>query len=353
MIKGYITAGVTVVVDKWSEPEMRVKFLINPIARARGGQRLWNRLQDACASLGYVEGKDYSLEWTHAGHAVEQACRAAGECDRVVAVGGDGTVRAVAEGLFKASTGAALGVIPQGTGNDFARVTGVYQLWTRRRLLGLSEIVKRLVAGPTMTVDVLSLNDQIFFMCYCGVGWDALVCRAYTQLRHHPTVRAALRPRFINECVYALLALRYCTTRLPSLSWQLVTPKNGSTTGTIPPGASAVIVSNVPSYAGGAPLTTDLGSGDGLFEVTPVTRPWHFALLVLSRYWPPLRHSCPLESTRVRGFQLALPGGCALQIDGDDATGVLANDTSLSIRVAGQISVVYAQSSPESLLNAR
>ena len=175
---------------------MRVKFLINPIARARGGQRFWNRLQDACASLGYVEGQDYNLEWTYAGHAVEQACRAAGECDRVVAVGGDGTVRAVAEGLFKAGTGAALGVIPQGTGNDFARVTGVYQLWTPRRRLGLSEIVKRLVAGPTMTVDVLSLDDQIFFMCYCGVGWDALVCRAYTQLRHHPTMRAAHRPRF-------------------------------------------------------------------------------------------------------------------------------------------------------------
>ena len=53
------------------------------------------------------------------------------------------------------------------------------------------------------------------------------------------------------------------------------------------------------------------------------------------------------------GFQLALPGGFALQIDGDDATGVLANNTSLSIRVAGQISVVYVQSSPKSLLNAR
>ena len=332
---------------------MRVKFLINPIARAQGGQRLWNGLQEACAYLGYLEGKDYSLEWTHAGHAVEQACRAAGEWDLVVAVGGDGTVRAVAEGLFKAGTGAALGVIPQGTGNDFARAIGVYQLWTRRQMLGVAEIVKRLVAGPTMVVDVLSLNDQIFFMCYCGVGWDGLVCRAYSQLRHHPSMQAVLRHRFINECVYAMLALRYCTTRLPSLSWQLDTPENGWTTGAIPPGASAVIVSNVPSYAGGAALTTGLASGDGLFEITPVTRPWHFALLVLSRYWRPLRRFCPLESRRVRGFQLSLPGGCALQIDGDDATGVLADDTSLSIRVAGQISVVYAQSSPEPLPNTR
>ena len=296
---------------------MPVKFLLNPIARAQGGQLLWNRLHEACAYLGYVEDKDYSLEWTQAGHAVEQACRAAAEWDRVVAVGGDGTVRAVAEGLFKAGTGAALGVIPQGTGNDFARVTGVYQLWSQRRMLGVAEIVKQLVAGPTKAVDVLSLNDQTFFLCYCGVGWDALVCRAYTQLRRSPPMQAVLRRRCINECVYAMLALRYCSTRLPSLSWQLDTPENGWTTGAIPPGASVVIVSNVPTYAGGAPLTAVSSSNDGMFEITPVTRPWHFALLVLSRYWRPLRRFCPLESTRVRGVQLSLPSGCALQIDGD------------------------------------
>jgi diacylglycerol kinase (ATP) len=324
---------------------MPVKFLINPIARVRGGQRLWNVLQEACARLGYVERKDYSLEWTRSGHAVEQACRAAAEWDRVVAVGGDGTVRAVAEGLFKAGTGAALGVLPQGTGNDFARAIGVYQLWMRRRMLGVAEIVKRLVTGPTMAVDVLSLNDQLFFMCYCGVGWDALVCRAYTQLRHHSMMQAILRRRLLNEGVYAMLAVRYCMTRLPSLSLQLDTPEMGWTAGDIPSGTCAVIVSNVASYAGGVPLTPGSSSADGLFEVTPIARPWLFAFLVMSRYWRRLRHFCPLESRRVRGLRLALPGSCALQVDGDDATGVLANDTSLSIRVAGQIPVVHVLAS--------
>jgi diacylglycerol kinase family enzyme len=325
---------------------MPVKFLINPIARARGGQRLWNILQEACVRLGYVEGKGYSLEWTRAGHAVEQACRAAAEWDRVIAVGGDGTVRAVAEGLFKAGTGAVLGVIPQGTGNDFARVIGVYRLWSRRRILGVPEVVKRLATGPTMGIDVLSLNDRLCFLCYCGVGWDALVCRAYTQLRRHPTMQAILRKRLINECVYAVLALRYCMTRLPGLSMRVDTPETGRAAGDIPPGACAVIVSNVASYAGGAPLTAGSSPGDGLFEVTPVERPWLFALLVVSRYWQRLRRYCLLESRRVRRLCLALPGGCALQVDGDDARGALANDTHLSIRIAGQLPVVYALTTP-------
>jgi diacylglycerol kinase family enzyme len=325
---------------------MPVKFLINPIARAQGGQRLWNMLQEACARSGYVEGRDFSLEWTRSGHAVEQAGRAAAEWERVVAVGGDGTVRAVAEGLFKAGTGAVLGVIPQGTGNDFARVTGLYQLWTRRWSLGVDEIVKWLAIGPTMPFDVLSLNDRLLFMCYCGVGWDALVCRAYTKLRRHPTLQAILRRRLINECVYALLALRYCLARLPSLSLQFDTPETGWIAGNIPSAACAVIVSNVASYAGGAPLMAGASYDDGLFEVTPIAQPWHFAYLVMSRYWRRLRHFCPLQSRQVRGFRLALPSDCALQVDGDDATGGLAHDTTLSIRVAGQIPVVYAFASP-------
>jgi hypothetical protein len=40
-------------------------------------------------------------------------------------------------------------------------------------------------------------------------------------------------------------------------------------------------------------------------------------------------------------LQLALPSGCALQIDGDDATPILAEATNLSIKVAGQIAAIY------------
>jgi diacylglycerol kinase (ATP) len=325
---------------------MPVKFLINPIARAQRGQRLWNLLKEACARLGYIEGKDYSLEWTRSGHTVEQAQRAAIAWERVLAVGGDGTVRAVAEGLFKAGTGAVLGVIPQGTGNDFARALGLYQLWARGRACGVEQIVHRLTTGPTTTVDILSINDQLFFMSYCGVGWDARVCRSYARLRHHPTLQVVLRGRLINECTYAMLALRYCRTRLPGLSLRLDTPQTGWAAGDIHPGACAVIVSNVASYAGGAPLTVHSSYHDSQFEITTVPRRWLYALLVVSRYWPRLRRLCSLESRRVRALRLSLPGGCALQVDGDDATGVLAHDTSLSIRVAGQIQAVYALPSP-------
>jgi hypothetical protein len=153
-------------------------------------------------------------------------------------------------------------------------------------------------------------------------------------------MQVALRSRLINEGVYALLAVRYWTTRLPGLPLQLDVPGTGWTVGDIPPGSCAVIVSNVPSYAGGAPLMVGSSMRDGRFEVTPVSRPWQFALLVLSRYWPGLRRFCRLSSQRVRGLHVSLPRGSALQADGDDITDQLGHAQELSIRVAGQISAV-------------
>jgi hypothetical protein len=153
-------------------------------------------------------------------------------------------------------------------------------------------------------------------------------------------MQVILRRRLINEYVYAMLALRYCMTRLPHLTLQLDTPEMGWTPADMPQGACAVLVSNVASYAGGAPLAADASWSDGLFEVTPIIRPWHFAGLILSRYWQRLQRFSPLQSRRVSGVHLALPSGCALQVDGDDATGALASETGLSIRVAGQIPVV-------------
>jgi diacylglycerol kinase family enzyme len=211
-------------------------------------------------------------------------------------------------------------------------------------VLGVDEIIKRLVTGPTAATDVLSLNERLFFMCYCGVGWDASVCRAYTQARQNPTMQTLLRGRLLNETFYAILALRYWATRLPGLSLRLDRPKTGQATLEIPAGACAVLVSNVASYAGGAPLTTCSCIGDGLFEVTLVPRAWLYALLVLSRYWPRLRRFHRLQSQQARELHLSLPCGLAVQVDGDDANGGMVNHTSLSIRVAGQIAAIYLPS---------
>ena len=321
---------------------MAVKFLINPISGTSAGPRLWEALRAACTQLGYVAGEDYSLEWTGRGHTVEQAHRAAAAWDRVVAVGGDGTVRQVAEGLVTAGTGAALGVIPQGTANDFSRAVGLYDLWHRRQALGIEQVIEWLMTAPTSPVDVLTANDQLYFMSYSSVGFDAQVCRAYARIRHYPPLRAVLRGRLINECAYAMLALRHSRLRLPELRLRLDSAETGWTEEHTRHAMRALILSNVSSYAGGVQLVEGACYDDGRFEVTMIPRLWLFAFLMASRHWPRLRQACQLPSWRVRGASLALAHGWAIQFDGEDYTERLAGDANAAvhIRVAGQIPVV-------------
>ena len=56
------------------------------------------------------------------GEAIGLAERAAAAFDVVIAVGGDGTVHEVANGLLRAGADAALGVLPLGSGDDFVKM---------------------------------------------------------------------------------------------------------------------------------------------------------------------------------------------------------------------------------------
>ena len=106
-----------------------------------------------------------------AGHAVELARAAAAEGFRVVvAVGGDGTVNEVGRGLL--GTEAALGIVPQGSGNGLARHLKVP--------LGLPAALRRLAAPTFSRMDVGVMNGHPFF-CTAGLGFDAHVSQHFAQ----------------------------------------------------------------------------------------------------------------------------------------------------------------------------
>ena len=95
------------------------------------------------------------------------AARAGARC--VVAVGGDGAVHEVANGLLAARSQAVLGVVPIGTGNDFAKLVGVYRHDVARAVTRLSTaVVRRFDAGR-------ALNE--YFVNTLGFGFGAAVVR--------------------------------------------------------------------------------------------------------------------------------------------------------------------------------
>lgn len=140
---------------------MKIRLVINPKAGVYvKTKRLYPRLEDFFSGSGHLVD---SVETARPGDGAVIASRSAKNgFDLVVAVGGDGTLNDVAQGLLGTST--ALGVIPLGSGNGFARHYGIP--------LMVNPACKALWDPKFVTIDVGRMNDRIFLVT-CGFGLDA------------------------------------------------------------------------------------------------------------------------------------------------------------------------------------
>lgn len=109
---------------------------------------------------------DFDIIYTkRAKHAIEIATKASQEGKNiVVAVGGDGTINEVAQGLVNTET--LLGIVPMGSGNGLARHLKI-PLKTHKAIARLNELNES-------KIDSCTLNGQLF-LCTSGVGFDAEV----------------------------------------------------------------------------------------------------------------------------------------------------------------------------------
>jgi YegS/Rv2252/BmrU family lipid kinase len=162
-------------------PALQVKVIVNPVAGAYSTRRKWPII----SRLLKRSGLSFDFEYTEGtGHAIELARAAASDGYRcLVAVGGDGTVNEVANGILY-STGAtetALGIISTGTGSDFIRSVGIPRdypsacstLTSPKRLSIDVGVVEYQSKGQTL---------QRFFVNGAGVGFDAAVVEKTERL---------------------------------------------------------------------------------------------------------------------------------------------------------------------------
>lgn len=131
-----------------------------------------SRIQEYCRAQGWTFD---TVVTKGPGEAVELARRAARDFEVVVAVGGDGTVNEVATGIL--GTRAVLGIIPSGSGNDFALTIGL-----DKHIEKNLDVLKR---AHTRVVDIGQVNATKYFINGIGVGFDGEVAgRVRTFLRY-------------------------------------------------------------------------------------------------------------------------------------------------------------------------
>lgn len=161
-----------------------------------------------------------------AGQAQELALRACGEGSPVVAaLGGDGTVADVARGIIESGAPAALGVLPAGTGNDFARNLGIP--------LDLASACDILAGDRRRRIDIGTIN-AIPFINNAGTGFDARVMEIMNTsirfIRGKPAFLLAVARLFPSFQAFRL-TLRNEDEPEETISAMMVSVLNGSVYG--------------------------------------------------------------------------------------------------------------------------
>ncbi len=211
----------------------------------------------------------------------------------VLVAGGDGTVRAAAEGL--AHTGVPLGIIPQGTGNLLARNLDIPQ--------DEASALDVALAGADRVLDLGRLDDGTAFAVMAGVGFDALMMREAPE-----KLKSVVGwPAYLVGGARSLRHRRlHITLRIDD------EPPRQAVVRT-------VLVGNVGKLQGGMQLLPDASPDDGALDVALVAprSPKDWVVLVVRGLVRRHRTDHRLELLRGRRIEVRARRSEARQVDGD------------------------------------
>ena len=227
---------------------MRALLVVNPRATTTS-ERSRDVLVRALRSA-----VDLTVRYTERrGHATKLAREAAESgVDVVVTLGGDGTVNEAVNGLMTATTALtelsgpaafrlpALGVVPGGSTNVFARALGLPRDWVD----GAGVIIDGLRDGRHRVINLGRADDR-YFTFTAGLGWDAATIRGVEQAR--------LRGRTSSPGLYFTSMAGQFFTGMGRSDPPLVLEQPGETAEA---GLSTVIVQNTApwTYVGDRPV---------------------------------------------------------------------------------------------------
>lgn len=151
---------------------MRALLVTNPTATATS-PRVRDVIINALSSHTCLE----VAHTDHRGHAIELGAQAAaGGVDLVIALGGDGTVNELVNGMLRHGPRAdlpALAALPGGSANVFARTLGI----SNDPVEATSQLLEAIEAGRSRRIG-LGLMEGRWFVFTAGLGFDAAVVHA-------------------------------------------------------------------------------------------------------------------------------------------------------------------------------
>jgi len=224
------------------DERQKLLFVINPVS---GGKEKHNReaeirtyFKDTPHTIEFylLNGKSDDVSVRHHIESVNP--------DKVVAVGGDGTVKMLAE-ILK-GTKRILGIIPAGSANGMAKELSIP--------LNIKEALNIIVNGQPQYIDAININKKEICLHLSDMGLNAMLVKyfhGYNQRGMWGYARSVFRVLWQKQKIYATIT----------------TDK-----GTIKRKAYMIVLANASKYGTGATINPTGKLDDGAFEVVIVRK---------------------------------------------------------------------------------
>jgi YegS/Rv2252/BmrU family lipid kinase len=233
--------------------------------------------------------------------------------DRVVAVGGDGTVKMLAT-MLKETT-IPLGILPAGSANGMAKELGIP--------ISVTEALKIIIEGKSQKIDVIRINEEEICIHLSDIGLNAMLVKYFEQSKKRGMMgygKAIFRVMWEKQKMRVRIQADGETFKRK---------------------AYMVVLANASKYGTGANINPEGNVSDGFFEVV-VVRKINLLEIIKAIFTNRSFHPRRIEVIKTKEAWLYLQKKAYFQIDGE----FLGKTTSVHARVQpGILSVMMPASS--------
>ncbi len=269
-------------------------FIVNPIAGAGHSKRRFNEAQDIMGKQGIAYTHVFSKESGHVSELVRTAVEVGHK--KIVAVGGDGTVRETAQ-VIMGRKDVAMGILPFGTGNDLARALKIP--------FDPSGALNVLFGGCVRPMD-MGIANGCAFTNVAGLGFDTEVIVRTEKFKRR---FGGMLP-YILGVIQALLSLKPIRMHITTDDREIHVE------------ALLVAVANGTHYGGGMNVSPSSDPFDGKLDVCLVKKVGLIKLLSLLPAFIKGRHinKKPVDYFSVKELRIESCANHSINLDGELAS---------------------------------
>ena len=268
----------------------KIKYIVNPVAGKGSGKK----------TLGYIHDFmkknkiEYSVSISCYKGEIEKIAEKAvlDNYTDVIAVGGDGTVTEVFNGIHHQKVN--LGIIPVGTGNDLARVLNLNN--------DIEETLNKIIIGRTKSIDI-GKCDGTYFLNVAGLGVDSEIIEKTEKIK-----KIIKGPMAYLISTFLVLSKYKCQQMTIDIDGCII-ERN----------CYLVAIGNGNYYGGGMKITPSSLLEDGFFEVVIIHKmpKIKFAWLFRKVFSGDHIHESVVESYKGKNVYIKAPENVKINLDGN------------------------------------